>query len=196
MVATVINKSIGSVSFDVAVSESYDFSNSLTDIQVEEGSNIVDHVTEDSDKITIQGFVGATSMNGEGLGRNKNIYHALLQLKRNKQPVDVVLGLDSFSNMIITSFKVDRDVSTGANLSFTMELQKIKVVKSETTVISVSSSSGGSGDQTAGTANAGKGTTETPPLSQYQQEYIKQIKAGGPAKAADFEKEFGFSPTL
>jgi hypothetical protein len=196
MVATVINKSIGSVSFDVAMSESYDFSNSLTDIPVEEGSNIVDHVVDNPDKINIQGFVGATSMSGEGLGRNKNIYHALLQLSRNKQPVDVVLGLDSFSNMIITSFKVDRDVSTGANLSFTMELQKIKIVKSETTVISVSSSSGASGDQIAGTANAGKGSIETPPLNQYQQEYIKQIKAGGPAKVADFEKEFGFSPTL
>jgi hypothetical protein len=50
-------KSIGGFEIDVILSESYGFSNSVTDIPVEDGSNVNDHVVSESPDISIQAFI-------------------------------------------------------------------------------------------------------------------------------------------
>jgi hypothetical protein len=164
-------KSIGGFAIDAFLVESYNYANRLTNLTVEEGSNISDHVVEESDTIDIEAFIGQTdfktSMGSSDTGLSKveipddpksrirQAYHELLRMKRERQPVDVVTGLDTFTDTVITSFSISRDVETGSDLPFSMSFQKIKTVKSEETQISVSASSGGGGDQAAGTANVG-----------------------------------------
>jgi hypothetical protein len=87
--------------------------------------------------------------------RIRQAHHELLRMKRERQPVDVVTGLDTLTGMLITSYNFSCDVESGADLPFSMSFQKIKTVKSEETQISVASSSPGSGDQAAGIANLG-----------------------------------------
>ncbi|MDR0473582.1 MAG: hypothetical protein LBH43_07930 [Treponema sp.] len=151
-------KSVGGFAIDAFLVESYNYANRLTNLTVEEGSNISDHVVEEPDTIDIEAFIGQTKFEtftgtvdtdlskveipDDPKSRIRQAYHELLRMKRERQPVDVVTGLDTFTDMVITSFSISRDVETGADLPFSMSFQKIKTVKSEETQISVSSSSG------------------------------------------------------
>jgi hypothetical protein len=164
-------KSIGGFEIDAFFVETYNFSNRITNLTVEEGSNISDHVIEDPDTLDIEAFIGATKFETyEGeipadlsevdipedpKTRIRRAYHELLRLKRARQPIDVVTGLDTFTNMVIVSLNISRDVETGADLPFSMSFQKIDTVKSEETQINASPSSSSASDQAGGTANVG-----------------------------------------
>ena len=144
-------KSIGGFEIDAFLVESYNYANHLTNLTVEEGSNISDHVIEEPDTIDIEAFIGQTKFEtasppgadidlstveipDDPKSRIRQAYHELLRLKRARQPVDVVTGLDTFTDMVITSFNISRDVETGADLTFSMSFQKIKTVKSPSSI--------------------------------------------------------------
>jgi hypothetical protein len=91
--------------------------------------------------------------------------------------------------MAITSFIIDRDAETGANLPFSMEFKKIKIVKSDTTQINASNRSG-SDDQTAGTLDAGLAGTEQPNESIAKEEWRRSVRAGI-ATQAEYRQKFG-----
>jgi len=205
-------KMIGTFVVDVFLSEHYQFSNSVTDIPVEEGSNIADNIIEDQDGISIEAFIGNAAFEVVSLGglsvsnlqapdrmaRVRQAYQELKKLTKSKQTLDVVLGLETFTDMVITSFVIDREAETGANLPFSMEFRKIKIVKSDTTEINASgrggaggSGGGAGGDQTAGTTNAGTSGSEKPNDSIAKEEWRRQVRAGGPATAADYQRKFG-----
>jgi hypothetical protein len=190
---------------DAFIAEHYQFSNSVTDIPVEEGSTIADHIVEDQDVISVEAFIGNTAFEvitrdgnsisnlqaPDRMARVRQAYQELKKLTKAKQPLDVVLGLETFTNMAITSFSIDREAETGANLPFTMEFKKLKIVHSDTAKINASNKDGPSGDQTASTTNAGTSGTEQPSNSIAKEEWRRQIRAGGPATPADYQREFG-----
>jgi hypothetical protein len=140
-------KSIGGFVIDAFLVETYNFANSLTNLTVEEGDNISDHVVEEPDTLEIEAFIGQTKFEtfsgmvdldlsnieipDDPKSRIRQAYHELLRMKRERQPVTVVTGLDTLPDMVITSFNISRDVETGADLPFSMSFQKIKTVKSE-----------------------------------------------------------------
>jgi hypothetical protein len=198
-------KMIGTFVIDAFISEHYEFSNSVTDIPVEEGSNISDNIVEDQDVISVEAFIGnaefeVVTIDGntvsniqapDRMARVRQAYQELKKLSKSKQLLDVVLGLETFTNMVITSFQIDRDVETGANLPFSMEFKKIKIVQSDTTNINASGSNGAGGDQTAGITYAGTSGSEQPRDSIAKEEWRRQIRAGGPATPADYQRKFG-----
>ncbi|GBU27089.1 hypothetical protein R84B8_00611 [Treponema sp. R8-4-B8] len=201
-------KMIGTFVVDCFIAEHYQFSNSVTEIPVEEGSNVSDNIVEDQDVVSVEAFIGNAAfevMTIDGntisnlqapdrMARVIQAYQELKKLSKSKQLLDVVLGLETFPNMVITSFKIDRDVETGANLPFTMEFKKIKIVKSDTTNINASSSSGGAGgDQTASTKDQGVAGTERPNDSQARAEWRQNVKMRGetPEAKADYQRKWG-----
>jgi len=179
-------KSIGGFEIDVILSERYGFSNSVTDIPVEDGSNINDHVTSEPLTISIEAFIGKAKFEvwegsipesidelpaDDPKARIKQSYLELKRLRDDKQPLTVVLGLDTFPNMVITSFEIDRNVQNGADLPFSMSFKEVRIIKSESTTVD---SSRGGGDQTAGTVNGGVvGTKKVDPESGMMQEEWK-----------------------
>ena len=185
-------KSIGGFVIDAFLVEAYNFANRLTNLTVEEGDSISDHVTEEPDTIDIEAFIGQTKFEtstgssdtdlskveipDDPKSRIRQAYHELLRMKRERQPLDVVTGLDTYTNMVITSFNISRDAESGEDLPFSMSFQKIKTVKSEETQISASSR--GSGDQASGIANIGQvGTNkiednDNSMKERYRQHYI------------------------
>jgi hypothetical protein len=197
-------KSIGGFEIDVILSERYGFSNSVTDIPVEDGSNVNDHVVSESATLSIEAFIGSVEYkvwegdipeNAEDLpaddpkARIKQAYLELKKLMDDKQPITVVLGLDTFENMIITSFDIDRDVQTGADLPFSMSFKQVRIIKSETT--DVNSSTGG-GDQTAGTVNGGvQGTSSTNPQSNRMKEEWRQSVQDGFTSPSEYQEKWG-----
>jgi len=198
-------KMIGTFVVDAFIAEHYQFSNSVTDIPVEEGSNIADNIVEDQDVISVEAFIGNTAfevITNDGntvsnleapdrMARVLQAYQELKKLTKSKQRLDVVLGLETFTDMVITSFTIDRDVETGANLPFTMEFKKIKVVKSDTTNINASNRDGGAtGDMTASTTNAGTSGTEQPKDSIAKEEWRFSVRKGT-ATPAEYQKKWG-----
>jgi hypothetical protein len=199
-------KMIGTFVVDAFLAEHYNFSNSVTDIPVEEGGNIADNIIEDQDVISVEAFIGNTAfevitMDGNSvsnldapdrMARVRQAYQELKKLVKSKKTLDVVLGLETFTSMAITSFAIDREAESGANLPFTMEFKKLKIVHSDTTKINASNNDqNGAGDQTASATNAGTSGTETPQDSVAKEEWRRQIRAGGPATEADYKRKFG-----
>jgi hypothetical protein len=200
-------KMIGTFIVDAFIAEHYQFSNSVTDIPVEEGSNIADHIVEEQDVISVEAFIGNTAfevITKEGnavsnlqapdrMARVQQAYQELKKLVKTKETIDVVLGLETFTGMAITLFNIDRDVETGANLPFTMEFKKIKVVHSDTTKINASTTKaapGGSGDQTSNTTNAGTSGTEQPQNSISKEEWRFAVRKGT-ATPEEYQEKFG-----
>jgi hypothetical protein len=173
-------KSIGGFVIDAFLSESYQFTNEVTDVPVEEGVNIADHVVEKADVIQVSAFIGRTEFTAydgdvpDNLQDLSNLdtrtriikaYQELRRMKSAKLPVTVVLGLGTFKNMIITSFNIGRDAETGADLSFDMTLNELKVVRSQSVEISASqiAQNTSATDQAAGTSNMGTAAKEESP---------------------------------
>jgi len=199
-------KSIGGFVIDAFLVETYNFANRLTNLTVEEGDNISDHVVEEPDTIDIEAFIGQTKFetNSETpdtdlskveipdnpKSRIQQAYHELLRMKRERQPVDVVTGLDTLTDMVITSLNISRDVETGSDLPFSMSFQKIKTVKSEETEISASaSSSGGAG--AGGTANVGNtGTTKINDDDSFKERWRQWVRSGR-ATQAEYQEQWG-----
>jgi hypothetical protein len=201
-------KMIGTFVVDAFIAEHYQFTNSVTDIPVEEGSKISDNIVEDQDVINIEAFIGNTAfeviaMNGntisnlqapDRMARVQQAYQELKKMAKSKQLFDVVLGLDTFTNMAITSFNIDRDAENGANLPFTMEFKKLKVIKSDTTKINASGREGGAaGDQTASTTDQGVSGTEQPSDSIAKEEWRRNVRMRGETKEAksDYQRKWG-----
>ena len=201
-------KMIGTFVVDAFISEHYQFSNSVTDIPVEEGSNISDHIVEDQDVISVEAFIGNTAFEvitidgdkvsnlqaPDRMARVRQAYQELKKLSKSKQLLDVVLGLETFTDMVITSFNIDREVETGANLPFSMEFKKIKVVKSDTTQINASGRRGGAGGgQTDSTLDVGPSGTEQPNDSISKQAWRDWVIRHKESRQslADYQRKWG-----
>jgi hypothetical protein len=196
-------KSIGGFVIDCILNEHYSFSNSVTEIPIEDGSVITDHVRENTDEIQIKAFIGSTEFvaldsqdsmpetaPGDPKERIRAAYQELRRLKSSRQPLDVVLGLDTFHDMIITTFDIDRDAATGANLPFDMTFKNIRIVKSEKTTIN--SSTAPAGDQTSGTANMGTaGTNKVEEASNREHEEWRQSVQAGRTPLWAYEEKWG-----
>jgi hypothetical protein len=198
-------KSIGGFVIDAFLVEEYNYANSMTNLTVEEGDNISDHVIEEPDTIDIEAFIGQTEFKTyEGTvetdlskveipddpkTRIRQAYHELLRMKRERQPVDIVTGLDTFTDMVIVSLNISRDAETGADLPFSMSFQKIKTVKSEETQIAASQSS--ASDQAGGTASVGTaGTNQINDDDSFKERWRQWVRSGR-ASAAEYQEQWG-----
>ena len=199
-------KSIGGFEIDVFVSEQYTFANKMTNIPIDEGVNISDHVREEPDTVEIEAFIGNavfevhTGQIPEDLSeieipdpktRIRLAYHELLRLKRERQPIELVTGLDTFSDMVIVHFKIGRDAATGADLPFTMRFQRARTALSEATEIHASR------DQTGRTADMGPTGRQNAPQEDFVERtaYNRWLASGGRYPTTEeFVELFGRTP--
>jgi hypothetical protein len=190
-------KSIGGFVIDAFLSETYQFTNDVTDVPVEEGVNITDHVVEKADVIQVSAFIGETEFtayDGEvpedlqslsGIDKKSRIikaYKELLRMKRERMPVTVVMGLDAFENMIITSFNIGRDAETGADLSFDMSFSELKIIKSQSVEINSSqiAADNSASDQAQNTQDRGTvAKEEASPFSEVYKEANRRLDDAG-----------------
>ncbi|MDR0496752.1 MAG: hypothetical protein LBH42_03980 [Treponema sp.] len=204
----IVPKGIAMFEIDAFLVETYNYENRLTNLTVEEGSNISDHVIEEPDTLDIEAFIGATKFEtslgtadpdlsnvevpDDPKSRIRQAHHELLRMKRERQPVDVVTGLDTLTDMVITSYNFSRDVETGADLPFSMSFQKINTVKSEETQISISPAV--MGDQAAGIANVGLvGKTKIYDENSFKESWRRWVREGR-ATPAEYQEQWGEYP--
>jgi hypothetical protein len=199
-------KSIGGFVIDVFKTERYGYSSSVTDIPLEDGSLASDHVVINPLEIRISAFIGmaefstvtngpsdpGSAQKGDPKARIRAAHFELLRLMRERQPITVVTGLDTFPNMIITSYDIDRDVEKGADLQFDMAFREVRIVKSETVKITASTPAG---DQIAGYADMGvAGTTKVQDDSAEAKYHWRLAVKAGRATREDFYSKWGEYP--
>lgn len=144
------------IACDAIKTENHRFSAEATQYEIEDGSDISDHVIKRGKTLTIEGlvsddpirilqteFVGRTiaslvpsvlkSKLSFGLSGNngKPSLEAFSQFEHiydNKIPVTIVTGLKKYENMIMEDFNAPRSSQTVRSLEFTATFRQVKIV--------------------------------------------------------------------
>lgn len=127
---------IGGIRVDATISDGLTLTSAISKYPVEDGSNISDNITIEPGEMNIRGLVtdtpfflpdtheNANFKKGEE-SRVKTAYEALLALHANREPFNIVTGLDVYTNVFFTSLEISRDSNTGEALVFDGKFQKI-----------------------------------------------------------------------
>jgi hypothetical protein len=111
---------LGDIYFTSVADESYDYSNSITENSVEDGSIVSDHIKNNLTKLSINGVLrGITAFPQEE-------YNTLLNYLKNGEILNYV-GVQSFSQCAIESLSPSftKDIANG--FAFSMSLKEIRV---------------------------------------------------------------------
>jgi hypothetical protein len=135
---------VGVVQFDASVSEVHTDEMEITDHPVEEGSDISDHIRKMPITLEMNGVITnnpivflasarakspVTTDTGNTSDRVGTGYDKLRELQETGERIDVATSLRDYSNMVIQSLSISRDVSTGNILDATLTLREIIVAK-------------------------------------------------------------------
>lgn len=119
---------IGGFYIDAAVREEHTLQNEITAHPVPEGADITEHIRRKPSPIRIEGVVSDTPIGDVALLRSDTVLpsrEALEHLERifaAKEPVTVVTGLKTYTDMLPEQLTIPRDSSTGEALAFSLQL--------------------------------------------------------------------------
>lgn len=117
---------VGVIAIDATLSEDHEYTARVTSFPVENGELVSDHIINEPEKLNLVGLVTDTPLNILlGFNRSITAFNRLIDIHRNKEIVTVVTGIKVYTNMVMTSLNVPRDLSTGQSLTFNMQFQKI-----------------------------------------------------------------------
>lgn len=152
----------------VVVSEKHSDTLEITSHPVEVGAAVNDHAYKHPSEVVMEcGFAGGGSLldfaDTTGLGMQaglspKDAYSKLLDLQASRQPIDVITGKRTYSNMLIRSIEVTTDKSTENVLSATLTLRQV-IITSTTAVQVADKTAMATGTNTSAVVNTG---TKTP----------------------------------
>jgi hypothetical protein len=132
---------IGVVQFDACLSETHTSEVEITDLPVETGVDVTDHIKLKPNQIQITGEVTNTpivllpSIFGKSpittdkkpiTDRVNAAYTKLKELQKAGEELDIVTSLETYSNHVIQSLVFTRDVSSGNILNCSATLRQIQ----------------------------------------------------------------------
>lgn len=98
--------------------------------------------------------VGLDDYGAEGKSRKpEDVFKYLIELREKRIPFEVVTGLQTYQNMVLTNLSVPRNAQTVGILRFSATLEQVKIVSSQTIDVAVTTALGG---KAAAAAKAGK----------------------------------------
>lgn len=138
---------------DLTVSEGYEFQNQITDIPVEKGSPITDHIKALPRVIELEGVVSNTPIGpiAKDASRRTEVgkpspsqdaYQRLVAIADGGEPVTIEVGRGKFTDMGLESLSTPlaRDKSKG--LYFTVKFKKIRIIVNSRTIRAASPGGG------------------------------------------------------
>lgn len=146
-----VRAQIGGITVDASIDEDHTLTCDVTENPVEDGANITDHVHLRPAELKINGVISDTPLDFSALnlpivgnvvglinntlinaGEPRSIqqYNKLVELRKKREPFDVVTGLKVYKNMILSSLTVNRNATNGKAIHFSAEMKEIKIVKS------------------------------------------------------------------
>lgn len=130
---------VGTIAFDLLVSEAHNFSNQITSHNVEEGSEITDHIKNNLESGSLAGFISNFSLKVPGLitNRAQTAYEEMKDLWRTESLVTIVTVMEVYENVAIASVDVERSEDTGEAIVLNISFRKVKIVKLKTVQVDV-----------------------------------------------------------
>lgn len=153
---------IGVLELDALLTESTSLRSQITEYPIEDGSVISDHITQESEALSIEGVItGAGTLFNIAAGKAKLIAakEALRELHKKRELITVVTGVDVYEDFAIESCEINRTADGGEKLDVSLTLKKIKKVTLRTADIPPEKTSGSTTGKAGGTkTKAGKST--------------------------------------
>lgn len=118
---------IGALQLDALLTEETKLSSVVTSYPVETGGEITDHIAQEPEELSITGQVtGASTLMFGGGGRSHLIQskEALRQIHRERLPVTIVTGMDTYDGYAMTSAVITRD-NTGDRFEVDAQFRRI-----------------------------------------------------------------------
>ena len=125
-----VTKQIQDVEIDIVSSEVIELPSETTDNPIESGSEVTDHIINRPIMLRMICQIGGSTLLNF-TDRKLEGYEALKKLRDDKQPVTVVSGLETFSNMLINNISIDRNLQNASVLQFQIEFKQAKIVSSQ-----------------------------------------------------------------
>ncbi|CAB3637399.1 hypothetical protein CEY09_14890 [Achromobacter marplatensis] len=180
--------SIGTVALDALLSEKTTLNSRATSYAVEDGSPVTDHVVQESEQLTLDGWVtaaditllGGLNPRGRGLGgasagagRSKLISakDALRKIHADRLPVTIATGLDVYVDFVMESCSIGRSNGGGDRFEISAGFKRIRKVTLRQADIPPEKTSG-SATGKAGTTKTNAGKANGTPVSPTQRNGI------------------------
>ena len=125
-----VTKQIQDLQIDIVSSEVIELPSETTDNPIESGSEVTDHIINKPILLRMICQIGGSTLLNF-TDRKLEGYEALKKLRDDKQPVTVVSGLETFSNMLINNITIDRNLQNASVLQFQIEFKQAKIVSSQ-----------------------------------------------------------------
>lgn len=156
--------SIGTVALDALVSEKTSLNSRATDYAVEDGPPVTDHVVQESELLTLDGWVTAAEVSLLGglsakAGRSKLISakDALRKIHADRLPITVTTGLDVYVDVVMERCEIGRTNEGGDRFEISADFKRIRKVALRQADIPPEKTSGSATGKAGQTkANAGK----------------------------------------
>ncbi len=117
---------VGAVFIDATISEDHQYNSRLTSYPVEDGRIISDNIILEPEVLQVSGIVSDTPLSIlSPFNRSVTAFNQLVRIHQNKEIISVVTGIKIYTDMVLTSLQVPREVRTGQSLLFNMTFQKI-----------------------------------------------------------------------
>ena len=130
-----VTKQIQDLQIDIVSSEVIELPSETTDNPIESGSEVTDHIINKPIMLRMICQIGGSTLLNFA-DRKLEGYEALKKLRDDKQPVTVVSGLETFSNMLINNISIDRNLQNASVLQFQIEFKQAKIVSSQRVEVS------------------------------------------------------------
>lgn len=139
---TSFGNTFGNIELDAVLEETHEWSAEATSNPVEEGAPVTDHVIEQSDKLTIKGFVTDSPLTlsqsisgilnfGRVDNRTQTTFDLLHELLKLKEPMTVYTKHRIYDDMVLTNVSIPRAASVGEAIEFHAEFIRIRKVATQ-----------------------------------------------------------------
>lgn len=158
---------VGTINFDLVLSENHNFSANATTHPVEDGSEISDHIINALENGTLNGLISNFSINAGEItsNRSQDVFDALVALWKEKTLVTITTVMRVYEDVVITSMPFLRDGSQGESLPISISFRQMRVVTLEQIELEVEVKTNGVetdiDKQVAPEVNVGETTGET-----------------------------------
>jgi hypothetical protein len=138
-VKTAFGNQYGNIELDANLSESHEWAAEATSFPVEVGAPVTDHVIEQSDKVTIKGFITdspiISSLSLPKISKSQDVFELLYDLIKLKEPVVIYTKYKIYNDMILVNVSIPRSPGVGEAIEFDAEF--IHIRKVETQIVDV-----------------------------------------------------------
>lgn len=116
---------------DLTLEESHERSAEVTENPVESGAVVTDHVITNPERLRLEGFVtdAPAAVFASDAGRTQGAFETLEQAWREREPLTVVTGRKTYTDMVIV--RLDMPRNRPASMRFVIELQAVTIVQAQ-----------------------------------------------------------------